>query len=135
LVNEKQRAIQNGDPSFTVYLEELIRLDNIYGLLHEDSGNTINQTFSLNGETIEIVGLPILDIQDPVIGYKFKGATKRQHGTRQYKTYDVHLLGASRNKIIDVERLNFQPEILKIRFSTIQGYNDFIREINKSINY
>lgn len=101
-----------------VYIEELIRLDNIYGAIDKSSGNIINRTVKYNGGTIEIVALPVTN--DKIVGYHFKGARKRMSGSNLYYSYEVHLLGGYRNKVAGNDHTGFKPIMLNLRFSSIE---------------
>ena len=131
-VKEKNEAIRTGNPMIAVYIEELIRLDNIYGEIHKSSGDIIDRTINYNGGTIEIVALPLSN--DPIVGYRFKGAKKRMEGSSFYYSFEARLMGGHRNKVKGNDHTGFSPKMLNLRFSSKEQYDSFVREVKKSMN-
>ena len=70
---------------------------------------------------------------DEIVGYSFKGANKRMSGSKMYYSYEVHLVGDSRNTIKDWESTSITPMMLNIKFSNVKQYNGFVKEVNKAL--
>ena len=112
-VKAKNKAIRTGETMATVYIEELIRLDNIYGDIHKSSGEIIDKSITYSGGTIDIIALPVTN--DEIVGYHFEGANRRMSGSKMYYSYEVHLVGDYRNTVKDWESTSITPDAASLR--------------------